>query len=30
MYEATQAWMRSWDLLDTTISGSLYEDAVRV
>jgi NitT/TauT family transport system substrate-binding protein len=30
MYEATQAWMRSWDLLDTTVSGSLYEDAVRV
>jgi NitT/TauT family transport system substrate-binding protein len=30
MYEATQAWMRSWDLIDTTVPGSLYDDAIRV
>jgi NitT/TauT family transport system substrate-binding protein len=29
MYEATQAWMKGWDLLDVGISASAYEDAVR-
>jgi NitT/TauT family transport system substrate-binding protein len=31
MYEATQAWMRSWDLLDEGITvGSRYEEVVNV
>jgi NitT/TauT family transport system substrate-binding protein len=29
MYQATQAWMRSWDLLEDGAAASLYEDAVR-
>jgi NitT/TauT family transport system substrate-binding protein len=30
MYQATQEWMRSWDLLDAdALSRSVYEDAVR-
>jgi hypothetical protein len=30
MYQATQEWMRSWDLLDAdALSSSVYEDAVR-
>jgi len=30
MYETTQAWMKSWDLLDPGITAGAYEDVVNV